>query len=470
MMNSGKSLLSGFFPASSETATPSHSEPDQTDSYPLKIAQEEHHIDSNLICKRATGVIKQLVDNGYEAYLVGGAVRDLMLGMRPKDFDIATNARPEQVRDLFPSCRLIGRRFRLAHIYFGRQYLEVATFRAPPEHSQKSVKITRKSSEKEKNRSQGIKSDDGRIIQDNVYGTLDQDVWRRDFSVNALLYDVHTHEVIDYVGGVADLRNRTLRIIGNVEERYREDPVRMLRAIRFAAKLNLSIDPATQQAIPEMGQLLADVSPARLFDEVVKLLHGGKAEATLDQLREYGLFTHLFPTTEAQLQQGDELFEAFIRSALRNTDTRIRSGKSVTPAFLFAVMLWRDAERMSASLREEGCPNLQSYHIAATEIFKQQAKFTAIPKRNTVTTRDIWALQVRFEFKDCRRAKTFITHPRFRAAYDFMCLRAKAEASEYLTSLCDWWTEFQVADETQQQVMCQNERSGTKKRRKKRRN
>lgn len=468
MISSGKSLLSGFFPMSVNSKELDQAVVSVNAELPLRIKPQEHQIDSSLICHRAVGVIKQLVDSGYEAYLVGGAVRDLMLGIHPKDFDIATNARPEQVRDLFPSCRLIGRRFRLAHIYFGRQYLEVATFRAPPESTQNSIKITRRSSDKEKNRSQGVKSDDGRIIQDNVYGTLDQDVWRRDFSVNALLYDVNTHEVLDYVGGVKDLQNRTLRMIGEVKERYREDPVRMLRAIRFAAKLDLSIESETRQAIPEMANLLESVSSARLFDEVVKLLHGGKAEVTLDQLRTFGLFSYLFPTTEKYLQAGDEFLDAFIRSALKNTDTRIQSGKSVTPAFLFAVMLWRDAEAMSADLREEGYPNLQSYHVAATEIFKQQSKFTAIPKRNTVTTRDIWALQTRFEFKDCRRAKTFITHPRFRAAYDFMCLRAKADGGALLTDLCYWWTSFQSANESQQQLMCQNEKGSGKKRRKKR--
>ncbi|MGV6810556.1 MAG: polynucleotide adenylyltransferase PcnB [bacterium] len=437
-----------------------------------RIPADEHAIDRGLICPNAIHVIETLNQHGYEAYLVGGAVRDLMLGHAPKDFDIATSALPEQVRKIFSSCRLIGRRFRLAHIYFGRQYLEVATFRAPHEQGVAPMRITRKSADQDKNRSQGFQADDGRIIQDNVYGTVEQDVWRRDFTVNALLYNVQTQEVLDYVGGVDDLTHRTLRMIGDPQARYREDPVRMLRAIRFAAKLDFTLDPATGDIIPSHADLLSRVSPARLFDETLKLLHGGKAANTFQHLREYGLLSYLFPSTEAALNQNhdkDQAFLAtFITQALHNTDSRVKDNRPVNPAFLFAVMLWFDAEKRARILREDGCPNLQSYHVAATEIFKEQAKFTALPKRNTITTRDIWALQARFDFKDCRRAKTFMTHPRFRAAYDFLCLRAHASGLADDIALCDWWTSFQNATERQQEMMCQAEKAGKYKRKRKR--
>lgn len=433
-----------------------------------RIPENEHQIPTGLICDKAVKIINKLVNSGFEAYLVGGAVRDLMLGMEPKDFDIATDARPEEIRKLFPSCRLIGRRFRLAHIYFGRHYLEVATFRAPHDNQPPSQGSVNRSNKH--HQAQGLQADDGRILQDNVYGTLEEDVWRRDFTINALLYDVHRREVIDYVGGADDLKSRTIRMIGDAEERYREDPVRMLRAIRFAAKLDFNIETQTGKIIPELSELLASVSPARLFDEVLKLLHGGKAETTLGKLREYGLFYYLFPKTEKQLEKDDEFFARFVSLALQNTDNRVQEGKSVNPAFLYAVMLWREAQAISEGLRELGCPNLQSYQIAATDIFKEQVQYTAIPKRNSVTTRDIWSLQTRFEFKDCRRSRNFLTHPRFRAAYDFMCLRAQA-GEEDMQPLCDWWTRFQAVDDDEKQVMCEVEKSNRrKKRRRKKKN
>lgn len=467
VINSVTRWLSEYLPLSATQADDPTLAPTPT---VRRISVDEHAIAVDLICPNAIHVIKTLNQQGYEAYLVGGAVRDLMLGYAPKDFDIATSALPEQVRKIFPSCRLIGRRFRLAHIYFGRQYLEVATFRAPHYQGAEPVRITRRSADRDKNRSQGLQADDGRIIQDNVYGTVEQDVWRRDFTVNALLYDVQTQEVIDYVGGVDDLYQRTLRMIGDPEARYREDPVRMLRAIRFAAKLDFTIEAGTRDVISELVDLLSRVSSARLFDESLKLLHGGKAATTFMQLREYSLLPYLFPSTEAALndEKNQAFFEAFILQALHNTDSRVQDNKSVNPAFLFAVMLWCDAEKRASALREEGCPNLQSYHIAATEIFKEQANFTAIPKRNTVTTRDIWALQARFDFKDCRRAKTFVTHPRFRAAYDFLCLRAHASGLAEDIALCEWWTRFQAVNEKQQEIMCQAEKAGKYKRKRKR--
>ena len=413
----------------------------------LRIPASEHGIHPRQICEKTKDVLRRLSKAGYEAYLVGGAVRDLMLGKQPKDFDIATSAKPEEVRRLFSSCRLIGRRFRLAHIYYGRFYLEVATFRGPHDASGK-----------------GITSNDGRIIHDNVYGTLEEDALRRDFTINALFYDLASGDVLDYVSGVKDIRSGTLRLIGDPEQRYREDPVRMLRAIRFASKLDLQIEEATQAPIQEMGHLLDNIAPARLFDESLKLFHSGQAAKTLDQLRDYQLFQYLFPITEMGLY--DETFYAFVKSALQNTDKRIRSGQSVTPAFLYSVMLWRAVQQHYKENIAIGHPVTQAYHIAASTVLKEQVHSTAIPRRFSTMAREIWSLQSRFIYRDCRRAISFIGHPRFRAAYDFHCLRA-AVNDEVDTDECQWWTDFQHQDEAQKLVMCRGFKSNRRRRRKK---
>jgi poly(A) polymerase len=413
----------------------------------LRIPASEHGIHPRKICEKTKDVLRRLCKAGYEAYLVGGAVRDLMLGKQPKDFDIATSAKPEEVRRLFSSCRLIGRRFRLAHIYYGRFYLEVATFRGPHDTSGK-----------------GITSNEGRIIHDNVYGTLEEDAFRRDFTINALFYDLASGDVLDYVSGVEDIRSGTLRLIGDPEQRYREDPVRMLRAIRFASKLNLHIEAATQAPIQAMGHLLENIAPARLFDESLKLFHSGQAAKTLDELRAYHLFQHLFPITELGLH--DDTFYAFVKSALHNTDTRIRSGLSVTPAFLYSVMLWRAIQQHCQENVALGHPITQAYHIAASTVLKEQVHSTAIPRRFTAMAREIWSLQSRFIYRDCRRAMSFLGHPRFRAAYDFHCLRASVN-DEVAEDECQWWTDFQIQDEKNKLAMCRGFKSNRRRRRNK---
>jgi poly(A) polymerase len=420
----------------------------------VRIPFSEHGINERQICKKARTILHALTKAGYEAYLVGGAVRDLLLGKQPKDFDIATNAHPEQIKKVLPSTRIIGRRFRLAHVHFGREFLEVATFRAPHDKSDK-----------------GKVSQDGRIIHDNVYGTVVEDALRRDFTINALFYELGTGDVLDFVNGMDDIEQRQLRLIGDPEMRYREDPVRMLRAIRFMAKLDFTLTPTTQEPICGLANLLLTIAPARLFDETLKLFHSGQALLTFDLLRDYDLFPCLFPLTEQSLDEDDSgLFFNLVRVALTNTDKRICARKPVTPAFLFAVMLWAQVQKGEKMYLELGNPDLQSMHLAASDVLGHQVKSTAIPRRFSNVSREIWTMQGRFQFTACRRSINFINNKRFRAAYDFMCLRASS--GEPLEEECQWWTLFQELDSEDQLAMCNaagnasKKRSGRRRRRK----
>ena len=411
----------------------------------VRIPFSEHGITERQICKKARTILNALTKAGYEAYLVGGAVRDLLLNKQPKDFDIATNAHPEQIKQVLPSTRIIGRRFRLAHVHFGREYLEVATFRAPHDDTDK-----------------GQVSNDGRIIHDNVYGTVAEDAVRRDFTINALFYELKTGDVLDFVGGMDDIRSRQLRLIGEPDMRYREDPVRMLRAIRFMAKLDFTIEPETEAPVRELSDLLAQIAPARLFDETLKLFHSGKAVQTLEMLREYELFSHLFPLAEQSFGDEDsEQFTNLVYAALANTDKRIRAEKPVTPAFLFAVMLWHQVQKGAKMYREIGNPELQSMHMAASDVLGHQVKSIAIPRRFSNVTREIWTMQGRFQFRACRRAISFLGNKRFRAAYDFMCLRASS--GEPFDEDCKWWTLFQDVSEEDQLAMCNQAVTPTKR-------
>jgi poly(A) polymerase len=421
----------------------------------VRHSADTHHITNKQVCSKARKILTGLDKAKFEAYLVGGAVRDLLLDKTPKDFDIATNAHPEQVKKVFGKyCRLIGRRFRLAHVHFGREYLEVATFRAPHDDNN------------EDNPS-GKVAEGGRIIHDNVYGTLEQDALRRDFTINALFYCQKTGDVLDHVNGMTDIEERQLRLIGDPETRYREDPVRMLRAIRFSVKLGFSIEPKTEQPIYKLGHLLKDIAPARLFDETLKMFHGGHALETFRALRQFDLFQYLFPLTEHSLNiEKDDLFLNFIEIALRNTDKRINSGKSTTPAFLFSVLLWDKLNQHFEYHREEGQPAYQAMHKAASDVFTEQVKSVAVPRRFSNVSRDIWMLQVRFTRKDCRSALSFTEHRRFRAAYDFFCLRA--EAGYLPKEECEWWTTFQFLPQDEQQEMCKDIPNPKKKRRRRR--
>lgn len=396
---------------------------------PIVIPRPEHAITRANISPNALKVLYRLKDAGYQACLVGGGVRDLLLGREPKDFDVATDAHPEQIRQLFRNCRLIGRRFRLAHVVYGREVIEVATFRGHQNDG-------------EEQDTDHALSDEGRILRDNIYGTLEQDAIRRDFTVNALYYDIADFSVRDFTGGMEDLKGGVLRLIGDPEARYREDPVRMLRAVRFAAKLGFRLAAATAAPIPDLADLLLDISSARIYEEVLKLFMAGEAVATYELLRRYGLFAHLFPATEAALTHEVNGYpQILISRALENTDRRIDEGKPATPAFLFAALLWPPVrQRWQATAHDQG--DLAALQEAGGWIVGEQAGHTAIPKRFSLPMREIWSLQPRFEQISGRRPLRLVSHPRFRAAYDFLLLRG--EAGEVDQKLCDWWTNFQA--------------------------
>ncbi len=400
---------------------------------PTIIPRSEHIISRSNISENAVKVLYRLKQAGYQAHLVGGGVRDLLLGREPKDFDVATDARPEDVRKIFRNCRLIGRRFRLAHVHFGREIIEVATFRGAG--SDGGEEGTRK-------------LENGMILRDNLYGNIEEDAMRRDFTVNALYYNIADFSVVDYASGMQDLEAGTLRLLGEPEDRYREDPVRMLRAVRFAAKLGFTIDPACESPFASLGQLLTEVPPARLFEEVLKLFLGGSALQTFEKLRHYGLFGRLFPDTEASLAREEQDFPiTFVSRGMENTDRRVQDGKSVTPAFLFSVLLWEPVRQSAAELKDSGMSALQSLQLAGERVLSRQLDRVAIPRRFSTPMREIWSLQHRFEYRMGNRPHKLLAHPRFRAAYDFMLLRS--ESGEVDPGLAAWWTNFQAVDSEQ---------------------
>ncbi|MBD3670840.1 MAG: polynucleotide adenylyltransferase PcnB [Gammaproteobacteria bacterium] len=399
------------------------------------IPREQHSISRSGISESALKVLYRLKGADFEAYLVGGGVRDLLLGREPKDFDIATDATPEQVRKLFRNSRIIGRRFKIVHVRFGREIIEVATFRG--HHDQGDG---------------GKLSDEGMILSDNVYGSLEQDAWRRDFTVNALYYNIRDFSVVDYTGGMVDLKNGMLRLIGDTEERLREDPVRMLRAVRFAAKLGFRIDPEVETGIDELGFLLREIPPARLFEEVLKLFLSGHAVASFEGLRHYRLFEHLFPATEDSLAREENGFPiGFILRALENTDIRIAQDRPVTPAFLLAALLWEPIRNLARQEMDAGLPPFQAFHAAADVVLQEQSSHVAIPRRFSVVMREIWVQQSRFERRQGKRAFALLAHDRFRASYDFLQLRA--ESGEADMQLVEWWTQFQQVKESEQRAM-----------------
>jgi len=438
---------------------------------PRIIPRAEHNISRADISKNALKVLYRLRKAGYQAYLVGGGVRDLLLGREPKDFDVATDARPEEVRALFRNCRLIGRRFRLAHVHFGPEIIEVATFRAIPRLAGEVEGAEPAEGRGAAPEGEILIDEEGRIVRDNVYGTIEEDAWRRDFTVNALYYNIADFSVLDYVGGMEDLRAGLVRLIGDPEQRYREDPVRMLRAVRFAAKLGFRIDPATAAPIRRLGHLLEDIPPARLFEEVLKLFLGGAAVATFELLRHYDLFRYLFPATDAVLADEEDGFpHTFVLKALANTDARIAEGKPVTPAFLYAVLLWGPVRRRARERVEaKGAGEVEALHRAASEAMAEQIRHTALPKRFRAPMREIWTLQPRFEARRGRRPLRLRVHPRYRAAYDFMLLRA--EAGEVEAETAEWWHRFEAASEDERERMLAEaggRRAGGRRRRRRR--
>lgn len=398
--------------------------------HPVIIPRAEHNISRANISENALKVLYRLKNAGYEAYLVGGGVRDLLLGREPKDFDVATDARPEQVEREFRNCRLIGRRFRLAHVRFGDEIIEVATFRASG------------AADSEDEADLAHDGGTGRILRDNIYGTVEEDAVRRDFSVNALYYDIRDFTVRDYVDGLADLRAGTLRLIGDPEQRYREDPVRMLRAVRFAVKLGFRIDPATEAPIGRLSPLLAGVPPARMFEEILKLFLYGFGEQAFESLRHHGLFGELFPRTEAALAVEEQGFpQVFIAKALASTDSRVQQGLPVTPAFLFAALLWEPVRRLARELEASGAHPSDALRRASAEVVAEQVRRVALPRRFSTPMVEIFQLQPRFTQRQGKRPQRLMTHPRFRAAYDFLVLRAQAGEAE--PELAEWWTQLQ---------------------------
>ena len=381
-------------------------------------------------------VLKQLNKAGYNAYLVGGCVRDLLLGREPKDFDIATSAHPEQVKAVFRNCRLIGRRFRLAHVFYGREILEVATFRGSSDKETKDQKT----------------HEDGRLLRDNIYGTLEEDVWRRDFSVNALYFDINDCSVIDYTGGMQAHQDRVLELIGDPETRYREDPVRMLRAIRFVGKLNFTLHPDTERPIETLAHLLSAIPNARLYDEVLKLFLSGNALKTFEKLCQYGLFAFLFPQTNACLNEDDDQStHDFLVKALENSDKRVALGKSITPYFLLSAFLWRAVQIKMAEKQAQGESAYHAMQYAAYDVLKLQIKTTSIPRRVSQSMREVWALQASFEQRTHTRVYRLLAHLRFRAAYDFLVLRA--DTGQAPKKLAKWWTVFQEVSADEQEKM-----------------
>lgn len=400
----------------------------KTKLVPRIFPRAEHGISRKNISNGALRVLYRLHESGYKAFLVGGAVRDLLLGGHPKDFDIATDATPEQTRALFRNCRLIGRRFRLAHVVFGREIVEVATFRGIGEAGDIDRHVV-----------------DGRIVRDNVYGGIEEDAIRRDFTINALYYDIADFSVRDYVGGIADLQHRTLRLIGDPEQRYREDPVRMLRAARLAAKLDFNIAADSEAPIAELAPLLADVAPARLFDESLKLFLSGHGLESLRRLHNLGLLKQIFPATADALGGPNSAsFGRLLGYTFTSTDERIRSDKPVTPAFLFAAMLWEPVRSLSARLIADGTDASVAWTAAVDRVMHQQAARIAIPKRFSIAMEEIWSLQPRFELRQKKRVMRLLAHPKFRAAFDFLSIRAHDEPE--LKVHVDWWTEAQGLD------------------------
>ena len=390
---------------------------------PVVFGPQDHDINPELVSNNAVRVTQTLQQAGFKAFLVGGAVRDLLLGVKPKDFDIATNATPEEVKQLFRRAFIIGRRFQIVHVMFGQDLLEVTTFRGAAKEA-------------------APKDEHGRVLRDNTFGEQHEDALRRDFTINAMYYDPATQVVLDYHGGMADIRSRTLRMIGVPEERYREDPVRMLRVVRFAAKLGFDIDPSAQAPIPVMAPLINNVPAARVFDEMLKLLMSGQAMACLERLRSEGLHHGLLPLLDVVMEQ--PLGERFVRLALDNTDLRIRQGKPVSPGFLFASLLWHQVLEKWRAYQAAGEYPIPALHQAADDVLNSQTDKLALQRRIATDMRDIWAMQPRFERRSGKSPYKLLEHPRLRAGYDFLLLRC--ESGELDAEAGEWWTAFMEAD------------------------
>ena len=410
------------------------------------IPARQHKINKKLISSGALKTCEGLQKEGFKAYIVGGAVRDLLLKFQPKDFDIATNATPEEVNKIFRRSRMIGRRFRLVHVMWGSETIEVSTFRG---HHQ--------------NEGDALTADSGRILRDNIFGNLEEDAARRDFTANALYYDPAREEVLDFHNGVPDIKAKLLRIIGNPTTRYKEDPVRMLRAVRLSAKLGLKIEAKTQAPIQGLADLLHDVPPSRLFDEMLKLFLSGHAIESINTLRAQNLHHGLLPLLDVVLEQ--PLGEKFVMLALKNTDERINAGKSSNPSFLFAALLWHEVLSAWQKYKDDH-PLLPALYIAMNEVIDIQAEKLAIHNRFVATMKEIWSMQPRFEQRAGKRPFGLLAHPRYRAAYDFMLLRC--DSGELPMDIGDWWTKFADASSEERAAMLLPDTNPKKRRKRKR--
>lgn len=403
------------------------------------IPRNAHSISRKDISENALKVLYRLHKSGFKAYLVGGGVRDLLLGSEPKDFDVVTNATPEEIKGLFRNSRLVGRRFRLAHIIFGRDVIEVATFRG--HHRQGDDKISKVNAE-------------GRLLRDNVYGSIDEDAERRDFTVNALYYDISDFSIHSYAGGKQDIENRVLRLIGDPQTRYREDPVRMIRAIRFATKLDMDIEENTLSSIKPLAPLLADIPPARMFEEVLKLFFHGKALANYRLMQEHDLFGALFPILNRATKDDPKGMAArMIKAVMESTDHRVSQDKPISPSFFYGALLWYPLQQKAQEIaHESGLSLYDAFFTAMGDILDEQCRTIGIPKRFTVPTRDIWQMQLRFERSQNPKAFKLMEHPKFRAAYDLLLLRSQVEKGHLLKTV-DWWTNFVNGDDEQKTLM-----------------
>ena len=414
------------------------------------VPRQDHDISRSQMSENALKVLYRLHKSGFKAYLVGGGVRDILLGFQPKDFDVVTNATPEEIKKLFRNCRLVGRRFRLAHIVFGRDVIEVATLRG--HHVDPGDKTSKTNAE-------------GRLLRDNVYGTIDEDAERRDFTVNALYYDISDFSIHSYGGGLEDLKSRTIKMIGDPNTRYREDPVRMLRAVRFATKLGMTIDTDTAKPIYELASLLKDIPAARMYEEILKLFFNGQAQNNFNMMQDFGLFAPLFPLVSQQLVDEPEgPAVKMMQTIMENTDARVNAEKTITPAFFYAAILWYPLSQRADDIAvESGLTIYDAYNAAMGDVMEQQCRTISIPRRFSTPAKDIWQLQLRFDRNQGTRAFKFIEHPKFRAAYDLLLLRASAEGGAVAKSAA-WWKSFVEGGEEQRSVIARSTSKGSRNR------
>lgn len=421
------------------------------DNKPVEQIQD-YSLNTRQICPKAFQVVSVLKEHNFQAFLVGGCIRDLLLDKNPKDFDVATNAKPHEVKALFKRSRIVGRRFQIVHVPFGRDIIEVTTFRSNSPDKIQSSRAKRHLQQ----------SASGLLTRDNVFGSIKEDAQRRDLTINALYYDPVDQKLSDFCQGLQDLHDRKISIIGDPTQRYREDPVRLLRVIRFTAKLDFDIEPRTSKPIAKMAQNLSHVSAPRMFDETLKLFMGGDGLKIFKLLREFNLFAVIMPQTSRIIEQGDNLALHLIEQAFKNTDLRISNKQRVTPAFIYAALLWPSVQHVVSSLQSKGHSPSMAMNKAANEVIANQIPITAIPRRFTTAMREIWSLQLSLPRRGGERAKRLSEHPRFRAAYDFVLLRE--QAGENLDGLGNWWTQYQQANELERQEMVKKIDAGRSKR------